>query len=52
MANERVQGEVQFHSSNYLLEMPRFHAKVRLKNASQKLNFVMAKSYIKKLYTR
>ena len=27
---------------NYLLEMPRFHAKMRLKSAPQKLNFLMA----------
>ena len=31
MASERLQGEEQFHSRNYLLEMPRFHAKMRLK---------------------
>ena len=33
MANERLQGEGQFHSKNYLLEMPRSHAKMRLKSA-------------------
>ena len=27
MANERLQGEEQYHSKNYLLEMPRSHAK-------------------------
>ena len=26
MASERLQGEKQFHSKNYLLEMSRFHA--------------------------
>ena len=31
MANERLQGEEQFHSKNYLLEMPRFHAEIRVK---------------------
>ena len=43
MASERLQGEEQFHSKNYLLEMSRFHAKMRLKSAPQKLNFLMAK---------
>ena len=42
MASERLQGEEQFHSKNYLLEMPCFHAKMRLKSAPQKLNFLMA----------
>ena len=32
MASERLQGEEQFHSRNYLLEMPRFHAKMHHKN--------------------
>ena len=50
MANERLQGEEQFHSMNYLLEMYRFHAKMRLKNSPQKLNFVIAKA-ISKRYT-
>ena len=44
MTNERVQGEEQIHSKNYLLEMPRSHAKMHLKSAPQKLNFVMAKA--------
>ena len=34
----------QFHSKNYLLKMPHSHAKMRLKSAPQKLNFVMAKA--------
>ena len=38
MANERLQGEEQFSSRNYRLEMPRSHAKMRLKSAPQKLN--------------
>ena len=47
MAIERLQGEKQFHSKNYLLEMPRFHAKMGLKSAPQKLNFLMAKAISK-----
>ena len=31
VANKRLQEEKQFHSKNYLLEMPRSHAKMRLK---------------------
>ena len=50
MASERLQGEEQFHTKNYLLEMSRFHAKMRLKSAPQKLNFLMAKA-ISKSYT-
>ena len=50
MANERLQGEEQLHSTNYLLEMPRSHAKMHLKSAPQKLNFVIAKT-ISKSYT-
>ena len=46
-ASERLQGEEQFHSKNYLLEMPCFHAKMRLKSAPQKLNFLMAKAISK-----
>ena len=50
MANERLQGEEQYHSKNYLLEISRSHSKTRLKSASQKLNFVIAKA-ISKSYT-
>ena len=50
MANERLQGEEQFHSKNYLLEMPCSYAKMHLKSARQKLNFVMIKT-ISKGYT-
>ena len=32
MASERLQGEKQFQSKNYLLEMCRFHGKMRLKS--------------------
>ena len=47
MASERLQGEEQFHSKNYHLKMPRFHAKMRLKSAPQKLNFLMTKAMSK-----
>ena len=50
MANERLQGEGQFHSKSYLLKMLRCHAKMRLKSALQKLNFVIAKA-ISECYT-
>ena len=39
MASERSQGEQQFHSKNYLLEMPRSHATMSLKSAPQKTIF-------------
>ena len=39
MASERLQEEEQFHSKNYILEMSRFHAKMRLKSTPQKLKF-------------
>ena len=44
MVSQRLQGEEQFHSKNYLVEMSRFHAKMRLKSAPQKLNFLMEKA--------
>ena len=47
IASERLQGEERFHTKNYLLEMSRFHAKMRLKSAPQKLNFLMAKAISK-----
>ena len=47
MESERLQGEEQLHSKNYLLEMPRSHAKICLKSAPQKLNFLMAKDISK-----
>ena len=50
MASERIQGEEQFHSKNYLLEMSRFHAKMSLKSAPQKLNFLIAKA-VSAIYT-
>ena len=50
MANETLQGEEAFHCKNYLLEMTRSHAKMRLKSALQNLNFVITKA-ISKSYT-
>ena len=47
MASERLQGEEQFDTKNYLLEMSCFHTKMRLKSAPQKLNFLMAKAISK-----
>ena len=47
VASERQQGEEQLHSKNYLFEMPCFYAKMRLKSAPQKLNFLMAKAISK-----
>ena len=47
MANERLQREEQFQSKNYLFEMSRSHAKMYLKSAPQKLNFVIAKALSK-----
>ena len=50
MVNERLQGEEQYHSKNYLLEMPRSHAKMRLKRArTTKTELCNRKSYMKKL---
>ena len=42
--SKSLQGEEQCHSKNYLFEMLCSHAKMRLKSATQKLNFVMAKT--------
>ena len=47
MASKKLQGEEQVHSKNYLWEMPRFHAKMCLKSAPQKLNFLMTKAISK-----
>ena len=48
MTNEGLQGEEQFRSKNYLLEMPHCHAKIRLKTAPQttKAELFNGKSYI------
>ena len=50
LANERVQGEEQFCSKNYFLEIPSFHTKMHLKSTPQKLNFAMAKSISKVIH--
>ena len=50
MENERLHGEEQFNSKSYLLEMPRFHAKMYFKSPQWILNFVMTKA-ISKSYT-
>ena len=47
MASERIQGEEQLHSMNCLLEMLCSHAKMRLKSAPQKLDFLMTKAISK-----
>ena len=47
MASEGLQGEEQFHSKNYLLKMPCLHAKMRLKSAPQKLDFLSTKAISK-----
>ena len=47
MASERLQEEEQFHTKNYLLEMSCFHAKMRLKSAPKKINFLMTKAMLK-----
>ena len=49
MASERLQREEKFHSNNYLLEMSRFYAKISLKSAPQKLNFLLAKAISKRI---
>ena len=48
MLSEILQGEEQFNTKNYFLEMSRFHAKIRWKSAPQKLNFLMAKAISKR----
>ena len=50
MANKRLQVKERFHFKNYLLEMPHSHAKMHLKTATQRLNFVMEKA-ISRSYT-
>ena len=46
-ASERLQGEEQFHSNNYFLEMPCFHAKMPLNSAPQKLEILMTEAISK-----
>ena len=47
MQKKKLQGEEQFDCKSYVLEMPRFHAKMHLKSAQQKLNLpkVVSKNY-------
>ena len=52
MASERLQGEEQFHTKNYLSEMSCFHAKNAFKKCTKKTKLFNGKSYIKKLHTR
>ena len=51
MANQTLQREQEFHSKNYLPEMPHSHVNMRLKSPPQKLDFVMSKA-ISKSYTQ
>ena len=44
MSYERLHGEGHFLSKKYLLEMTPSHAKMCLKSAPEKLNFVIAKA--------
>ena len=48
MASERLQGWEQFHTKTSLLKMSRLHAKMRLKSAPQKLNFLMTKAILQR----
>ena len=50
MESERLQREEQSHSKNQLLEMLCSHAKIRLKSAPQKLNFLVRKLYQKVIH--
>ena len=52
MANEKLQGEEQYHSKNYLLEMPCSHAKSAFEKCTVKPELCNRKNYIKKLRTR
>ena len=47
MTSERLQVEEQIYTKNYLSEMSRFQAKMRLKSAPQKLYFLMTKAISK-----
>ena len=49
MKKERLQGEEQFHSKNYLLEFPCQNA---FKKCTTKTKLFNGKSYIKTLYIR
>ena len=45
--SEKLQGQEQFHTKNYLSKMSCFYAKMHLKSAPKKLNFLMAKAISK-----
>ena len=47
IGSQRLQKEERFHSKIYILEMLPSHAKLSLKSAPQKLNFLMAKAISK-----
>ena len=48
MASERLQGEEQLHSKYYLWKcLIPIHAKMCLKSAAQKLDFVIVKTILK-----
>ena len=49
-ASEKLEGEEQFHYKNYFFEMSLFHAKMRLKSAPKKLNFLIEKVARKVVY--
>ena len=51
IANEKLQGEEQFHSKNYLLEMPCPHVENVFEKGTIKIELCNGKRYIKKLYT-
>ena len=48
-SNQRWQEEELFYSKNFVLDVPLSYAKMRLKSAPQKMNFLMVKS-IQKSY--
>ena len=52
MANERLQGEEQFHSKYYLLELTSFPCQNTFEKCTAKIELCNGKSYIKKLHTR
>ena len=52
MANDRLQRDKQFHSKNYLLQMPRSHTQNAFEKYTTKTELCNDKSYIKKSYTR
>ena len=47
MANKRLQGEKQFHSKNYFLEIHRSHVKNAFEKWTTKTELCIDKNYIK-----